>query len=243
MTTKKTKPILQTLCELPPADEASKNQFSDSFSSVNGLHKLSWPSALPNPGKFIDFGDTPLSSSVNSTTLTETQKAADWANSPIVPSIHAPKLPTRPHGSPFCDSTSDLGLKLPDATKNIHIDEAQTPLSDSLYVGSFPPPPPPPMYKTTANGEQICTQSELVKAWDRWYKVTEKWWTTFPNYPPPPRHPNEMPDKPYSLEQWYRRVDFWWSYMQTMYFSPGHAHDLPAPQYVTSILDRACVGT
>ena len=250
---KKSKPILKTLRDTTSpvtrnpkqADEPSEPKVS----LAESLKALAWPSALPRPGEFVDFGDTPLSSAVNGQKpLTESQLAANWANSPIVSSIRPLKEDTSKKVEPSHETEANRiydSLTPNEATSHI---EPTGPTSSpekapESYTGSLPPPPPPPMYKMTANGEQICTQSELVAAWDRWYIVAENWWKTFPNYPPPPVHPDAMQDKPYTTEQWFQRVDFWWSYMQTMYFSPSNAHTMPSRQYISYILDRACVDT
>ncbi|KNH09781.1 hypothetical protein XU18_0466 [Perkinsela sp. CCAP 1560/4] len=249
---KKTKPVLKTLREATAAEnETKKKVVQQSISPLGELKTLTWPSALPNPGKFVDFGDTPLSSAVNNhVQLSEKQIAADWANSPIFSFIQPLKTTSNSVTTDTTQNTegssgTNTGIRYSQVEN--HEPAGSNELSDTphrdSYIGSFPPPPPPPMYKMTANGEQICTQSELTKAWDRWYTVAEQWWIAFPNYPPPPRHPKEMQDKAYTLEQWYRRIDFWWSYMQAVYFSPGNVHNMPASQYVTYILDRACVGS
>ena len=245
---KKSKPVLKTLRDstspLVKSESHSGENAEQKVSLSESLKALSWPSALPRPGEFVDFGDTPLSSALNDhKALTESQMAANWANSPIVSSIRAPKLdvsPTREHRQANDDSAQKNTLPIETLTEDIPSGpQVET---SATYIGSLPPPPPPPLYKMTANGEQICTQESLSAAWDRWYGVAESWWRAFPNYPPPPMHPEKMSDRPYTTDQWFQRVDFWWSYMQAMYFSPGNSSVMPSHQYVAHVLDRACPG-
>eukprot|EP00759_Apiculatamorpha_spiralis_P025971 PhF_6_TR29187/c0_g1_i2/m.42703 len=199
-----------------------------------------WPSALPRPGHFENFGETPLGFYNPSRASTDIWMSN--TDSPIIGTSWFQRTASQTKDDISTRNTSNeevttestpttdkivFEVKVPQTLINAGPTVTGSPIITTfpevvpvVYDLPFPVPPPPPSNHVTASGASLCTPKELKSAWLQWHALAELWWKANQNYPPPPQNPDYMEDKPYQGAEWYVRTERWWTHMNTTYFLP-----------------------